>query len=289
MSTNSYRLYGAPRIFPGESISSWLQRLSQQQGVSIEKLFLLSGARVPKDVDSTAMSVGLSYLIVTCGFSLSNFAPMGAIARSIRKTKLLQKQVRADQKGQPVSAFCPACVANDRSPYYRVEWRFKFWEFCPKHFLPMATFCGKCRKEVALDRSILLSITPPPSLAYCKFCHSPLSHTDESLIVDVKNIDEKIAVQRGMMAGILNGYCMVAPFEKKFTLHVMMQLHQLGLLLPAMRVDFDKIIDHRQVIIWEEFLKKLQVRLQRKELMLDYASRLQRIRTMSRNDLIPPR
>lgn len=288
MFTNSYRLYGAPRIFPRESMSSWLQRLSQQQGVSIEKLFLLSGARVPKDVDSTEISAGLSNLIVTCGFSLCNFAPMDAVARSIRKTKLLQQQVRTDQKGQPVSAFCPVCLENDRSPYYRVEWRFKFWKFCPEHFLPMATFCGKCQKEVVLDRSILLSMMPPPSLAYCKFCHSPFSHTVESLI-DAQNIDEKIAIQRNMMAGILNGYCMVAPFEKKFTLHVMMQLHQLGLLLPAMRADFDRVIDHKQVIVWEKFLKKLQVRLRRKELMLDHASRLRRIRSMSRKDIITPR
>src|SRR5690606_31058855 len=175
MSTNSYRLYGAPRIFPGESMSSWLQRLSQQQGVSIEKLFLLSGARVPKDVDSTAISAGLSNLIATCGFSLCNFAPMDAVARSIRKTKLLQQQVRTDQKGQPVSAFCPACLENDRSPYYRVEWRFKFWKFCPEHKSPMAISCGKCMKEVTLNRSILLSLVAPPSLAYCQFCLSKLS------------------------------------------------------------------------------------------------------------------
>lgn len=281
MPTNSYRLYGAPNIFPGESMSSWLQRLSQQQGISIEKLFLLAGAKVPKDVDATGLSVGLSNLINMCGFSARNFVIVSAVARAIQKTKPLQLQVRADHKGQPVSAFCPVCLANDRSPYYRLEWRFKFWKFCPTHKLPMMTACGKCKKEIALDKAILLSMNPPPSLAYCQFCLSKLAYIKESLIDDSLNLREKISVQRNMMAGILYGYCMIAPHEKKFTLHVMVRLHQLSLLLPAMRADFDEIVDPEQAMVLDKFLKKLQVQIRRKELMHERASRRRRTRSIS--------
>lgn len=281
MSTNSYRLYGAPNIFPGESMSSWLQRLSQQQGISIEKLFSLAGAKAPKDIDSAALSAGILKLINMCGFSSRNFAIVIAASRAIQKTKPLQQQVHADLKGKPVSAFCPGCLDSDRSPYYRLEWRFKFWKYCPEHKSPMLIVCGKCNQEIALDKSILLSLTPPPNLGYCQFCMSKFSHANE-LVIDVAlNIDEKVSVQRNMMAGVLNGYCMIAPHEKKFTLHVMVRLHQLGLLLPAMRTDFDKLVDPEQVIVLAKFLKNLQVQIRRKELMHERASRRWRMRSPS--------
>lgn len=277
MSTNFYRLYGAPNIFPGESISSWLQRLSQQQGMSIENLFLLVGAKVPKDVDSVALSTALSRLIDMCGFSSSSFAIVSAAGRSIQKTKPLQRQIRFNKLRKPQSAFCPDCLKADRVPYYRIEWRHKFWNFCPQHGSPMATSCGNCQQPLMLDKPILLSVLPPPSLAYCQFCLSKLAHTKESLVIGGQNIEEKISVQRNMMAGILNGYCMIAPYEKKFTLHVMVRLHQLGLLLPAMRSDFYQLYDPEQILVLAKFLKKLQVQIRRKEILHERASRRRRI------------
>lgn len=279
MSTNSYRLYGAPNIFPGESLASWLQRLSQQQGVSIEKLFLLVGAKkVPKDVDCNGISTELSILIAMCGISAPGFAIVKSAARSICKTKPLQQQVRTDSEGRPITAFCPACLEKDRSPYYRLEWRFKFWKFCPEHKSPMASSCGKCTKEITLNKSILLSLAAPPSLAYCQFCLSKLSLSAEELVFDALNIDEKTSIQRNMMAGILNGFCVIAPYEKKFTLHVMFRLHQIGLLLPATRSDFDELVDPEQISVLLKFLKKIQIKIRRKELAHERVSRRRKTR-----------
>lgn len=273
MPTNYYRLHGAPHIFPGESISSWLQRLSQQQGVSIKKLFSFVGAKVPNDVDAVDLSVELAELVTMCNSDPAEFNMVSAIGRSIQTEKLLQRKIRKNREGRPISAYCAACLNTDRIPYYRIEWRFSFWKYCPEHESPMVTLCGACQQPLVLDKTILFSMAPPPSLAFCRSCLSKLADDGKSLASDERDMREKISVQRNMMASILKGYCMIVPFERQFPLHVMIRLHQFGMLLSAVSVDFDQIFDPETIHRVENFLKKIQFQISWKELVDARASR----------------
>lgn len=265
MSTNSYRLYGAPNIISGESISSWLQRLSQQQGLSIDKLFSFVDANVPNDLDSAILEDELTNLVKICGLTSKDFQVIKAIGRSIRAEKLLQWQIRKRQDGRPVSAFCSACLNTDRIPYYRIEWRFQFWKYCPEHKLALLLSCSDCQREIVLDRAILLSSAPAPSLAYCRFCLSRHAEDSKSAVIENQNIEAKISVQRSIMASVLQGYCMVVPFENRFTLEMMFRLRELGLLLSAERSEFCDAFDPQRIRVMRKFIKWMQIRIDKKE------------------------
>lgn len=266
MSTNFYRLYGAPHIFLGESIFSWVHRLSQQQGLSIEKLFSLVGASAPDDLDFADLREGFMTLIGMCGLTAKDFQVVNAICRSARTERLLQWQIRKNPDGRPVTAFCPDCLNADRNPYYRIEWRFSFWEYCAEHESRLLVCCSKCQRDILLDRAILLSSSPAPSLAYCRLCSSRLAETSELLVGEIRDIKEKVSNQRAMMASILNGYCMIAPFKKKLTLYVMMRLQQFDLLLSAQESDFESEFDAGRMRELDRFLRKIQFQSSRTNL-----------------------
>ncbi len=46
--------------------------------------------------------------------------------------------------------FCAACLATDKTKYFRLEWRFKCWRWCPIHSCLLRERCPHCNKVVML-------------------------------------------------------------------------------------------------------------------------------------------
>lgn len=48
--------------------------------------------------------------------------------------------------------YCPQCLADDETPYFRLAWRLALYTFCPKHRVMMADRCLHCGAPVAFHR-----------------------------------------------------------------------------------------------------------------------------------------
>ncbi|WP_188567253.1 TniQ family protein [Undibacterium terreum] len=269
---NSYRLFGVPKIFPTEAISSWLQRISQQQGVPIARIYELVKIKQSRDTDVDGLSAQISNLIEMAKLNFDEFQVAKIVSKAIRKTPPLQKQVRLEGKKIPITAFCSSCLKHDRVPYYRIEWRFHFWKICPIHLEAMKTECFCCKQRVVLNRSILFSISAVPNLAFCQFCKADLTFsTVGPLQLNARGM-EKAVTQQNMMSGILNGYCLISPITKKFSLHIMMRLYQLDLLFAAQRDDFSGNFNYEQRVALLKFLETIQTRTRERERLHERAS-----------------
>ncbi|MBE0506979.1 MAG: TniQ family protein [Marinospirillum sp.] len=73
--------------------------------------------------------------------------------------------------------YCPACLAADETPYFRLAWRLSLYTFCPKHRILMADRCHKCGAPVAFHRA---ELGKPNILAgqldHCWQCDAKLSN-----------------------------------------------------------------------------------------------------------------
>lgn len=281
----NYFLYGAPKILPGEALSSWIHRLCQQQGFSTSDLFGVLGAKKPRDVDRELFSIWVSNLLQICRIAPHSFDVPIAVSKAVGKTRPLRQHLRITNNKAPWTAFCPQCLKQDAIPYFRIEWRFRFWELCPRHLIPLLTECPNCKSKLQLDKAILTSIEVLPTLAFCYFCHADFKSggEDMSSIID-DELQVKVHTQRNMMASIVNGYCLVSPLQEKLSLHVMMRLYQTGLLMPANRLDFDRPCQPRQKEVFLHFVKTAQIKLRKQELLHERAAR--RKKTFKNNHVL---
>ena len=46
--------------------------------------------------------------------------------------------------------FCPACLAEQRIKYFRLEWRFECWHWCPLHSCLLEAHCPHCNRPISL-------------------------------------------------------------------------------------------------------------------------------------------
>ncbi|HEY0974649.1 MAG TPA: TniQ family protein [Solimonas sp.] len=82
--------------------------------------------------------------------------------------------------------FCPACLATDREPYYRRDWRFAFSFLCVEHgvYLRDACLCGA---------PVVTHKAPELKLSMCHRCGEPLAVGGQSAGAD------ELAAQRYLL------------------------------------------------------------------------------------------
>jgi len=259
-------------------MSSWLSRLGQQQGMTAEDLFGFLSKKPMRDADYTFSPQNVWDVVAMTRLQRKDFLVQDAVYRAIRRTNLLRRQILTGKERTPISRFCPYCLKTDPLPYYRIEWRFKFWKYCPKHGVEMQTICSNCQQSQNLNRS-LVSSEAPLNLAFCRCCQSYLGGIRVPTFTAPEGVIDTIsAVQQNMMASIVSGYCRLAPFKKRFSLHAMIRLHQAGLLLPATQTDFEHPYTPEQKEALFKFLNKIQIKTRRKEQLHEKAARRQKAR-----------
>ncbi|WP_208934008.1 TniQ family protein [Paracidovorax avenae] len=133
-----------------ESPSSWLTRIALRQVVSPLELARHFNLNIRVDCE---MALGRS--------SLENMAArFKKLSKSIPMMDSMMGRLRTiDPNGErfllrkrslAYHRFCAACLATDRVKYFRIEWRFKGWRWCPIHACLLHEQCPHCGKVVQL-------------------------------------------------------------------------------------------------------------------------------------------
>lgn len=171
---------------PDESLSSWLVRAALLQACDP---MTLTGVVWPKwrvwtiDTDRGIAPDRLAALSRASGIAPERFGraflrpTAGIVAgRALADTQAwpwvlaLGSRNRGRKGGQQ---FCPACLAEDKRPYYRRHWRFAWHVACARHGTVLADRCGVCGAPIVFHRLV----AGDRGLAFCAHCRADLRTT----------------------------------------------------------------------------------------------------------------
>ncbi len=135
-----------------ELLSSWLHRLAFAHGLSPrhfgECLGVVSRAWSTR-LDLTLPELVLNHLHHQTGDDRDRIMAMTIGAKKWRPLLLPLRRAQADQKHPTWQQFCPACLAEDETPYFRREWRRASVMTCRRHRRGLLDHCPSCRQGLA--------------------------------------------------------------------------------------------------------------------------------------------
>lgn len=173
-----------------EALASWIGRLAASQGLTLRTFCALvfPGRRLTRtDVD---LSVAEPVLVTLARQS-------GVPVDRVRATTLATYAGRLYLKGMghstppwilPVGVYtrgpsaqalglpyCAACLAEDRSPYFRRAWRLAFHTLCPTHGTLLGECCPVCQAAVDIWKASGRAWAQEFAVGHCSYCRSPLA------------------------------------------------------------------------------------------------------------------
>lgn len=139
-----------PRALPGESLSSWRQRMAWENGL---RLYPVEPGRLQRaDPDLCIDLAELNWISALHKRPSAELAQMtlrrdlGVVVRSIESRHhapwWLRPKYGAPAKGHG-SMYCAACLAED-TPYFRLDWRLAFNTVCLTHSVLYRDSCPHC-------------------------------------------------------------------------------------------------------------------------------------------------
>lgn len=172
--------------FPDELLSCWLVRLAHGHGLKVQTFCnLMFGNRHQvwnRDIDRLAPAWLVDELILRTGTSPESAwgttlrAYEGVLYPRFRLSSTLQwilalKVYHRTRQGFGLQ-FCPACLAEDKIPYFRKRWRIALNTVCSRHGTMLFDRCPRCSVAVAFHRLDMtgveaLDVAP---LSYCHSC-----------------------------------------------------------------------------------------------------------------------
>ncbi len=173
-------------LLPDESISSWLTRSAIAQGCDP---LVLTGALWPKwriwttDPDRGIEPNRLRVLARASGISADEFScvSLRPVIEAVAGRQLVDRSAwpwllalgSRNLKRLGGIQYCQACLAEDRTPYFRAQWRLTWHVCCSKHGLWLSDRCPFCGAPVEPHRLE----AHDGSLATCATCKATLGRS----------------------------------------------------------------------------------------------------------------
>lgn len=174
-----------PRPLPDELLSSWIVRIAEANGIKLYTLTLgLFGDRLTpwqRDIDRQAPKWLLKQICAKTGVGYwdAYHTTLTGYRTHIYPRRQTSGQLRwilpissygLERRGYG-QQFCPECLAQDWSPYFRRCWRVGFFTFCPTHGCMLLDACHACGTPVALHRRDMgRDLVESKGLAHCQKC-----------------------------------------------------------------------------------------------------------------------
>ena len=169
-----------------ESLTSWLCRLSDANGVAVNELYekIQAGSKPVFDPDQIPPTKFLEGLAIRTmvpmerlqGMILDPLTPIlrawkASGSSSVLSWKCCTAGVRRRVKNQ----FCPHCLRDDEIPYFRLSWRLSFATVCEVHRIPLWDSCPACHGELDLQAVRKMgSQGSGPGIVFCRKCGTDL-------------------------------------------------------------------------------------------------------------------
>lgn len=170
-----------PPPLSGESLSSWRQRAGEMNG--FWRYPRAPGKSRHKDPDRLRDDQEARWL---CNeFSLSEDAlrcltlehRLHALGITVQETTKLRWVLPLNVSplgSSGRSMYCPHCLLEDETPYFRLDWRFAFTTQCERHRCALKEQCPTCGSPVWPTSDRTNSLTAWLPLTACRVCRSSL-------------------------------------------------------------------------------------------------------------------
>lgn len=133
-----------------ESPSSWLTRIALRQVVSPRELARHLDLNIRVDCEMAIGRTSFEELAAKFTTTPGSFKMVDSVMGRLRKIDPNGERFLLRQRSVAYHRFCAACLATDRVKYFRIEWRFKCWRWCPTHACLLQERCPHCGKVVQL-------------------------------------------------------------------------------------------------------------------------------------------
>lgn len=173
----------SPALLPDEILSSWLVRASLEQGCDP---LVLTGDLWPKwrawtfDIDRQLETGRLVSLAKASGIPIEQLtaSTLKPIISQIARGELHDQASwpwilslgSRNRKRRMGIQYCPQCLANDRKPYYRIQWRLAWHTSCEYHDCALHDRCWHCNAPLEPHRLC----AGDDHVAVCVSCKSDL-------------------------------------------------------------------------------------------------------------------
>jgi hypothetical protein len=193
-----------PKPLPDELLSSWLARIAQGFGQDFSSFCasVWPGQSVwLQDMDRTADRKMLAFLGGKTGVSYERVAETTLheferlpLEKAAGVFWLLTRGPAFD-RDRRFLRFCPACLREDRTVYFRRRWRLTWYALCEIHRLRLLDGCGACGRRLDLARTSGRA----ESLAACVFCGADLRQGTNSNPPPSAAVDRVIGFERRLL------------------------------------------------------------------------------------------
>lgn len=202
------RLYLHAEPHLDESCTSWLIRTAEIHGLTLQELFSALRVRKRRDLDLVVVPRVLRYFTRGMEYPIATLEQMTMFYRLFRTDQWAHVWLKTLDSGVPGTGYCPLCLAEDRQPYWRATWRFRFWLICPEHCCWISHACPGCEAPVLIPnyfkrRPFALGLS---LCTTCAKCGTDLRlATSEVYLAQEMAFDELKGLQCAITAALLRG------------------------------------------------------------------------------------
>lgn len=218
-------LLNTPVIGLMESPASWFSRLALSQHASLLDVRYLFGIPRTKDWDLFFCRKSLSQLVLKkIDLNSPEWRSFDFKGRFHAVESVLGRLPTIDRQGnrfllgtrsRPEYRFCPVCLASDQQPYFRLEWRFRCWHWCPLHRCLLRERCGACGQHIVLPVEMDTAGRERAGVALLSRCMACEHFLPEGWKQEVNSIPEEFMTPleycqlmngRAVLSGLWRGY-----------------------------------------------------------------------------------
>lgn len=179
-----------PQPQPGEILSSWMVRLAFANGFMLHTFYdKLLGYHAPiwnRDTDRDPPITLLTLLAQHTGHAV---AELQALTLLPYQGRLFDMAINGHwswirpvgvyhrKRKRPAMQFCPLCLAQSPTAYYRLPWRLALYVVCEHHQCVMEECCPACHAPIAFHRHGIGrgKTVDDEALRFCSHCHFNLT------------------------------------------------------------------------------------------------------------------
>ncbi|MCA8212601.1 MULTISPECIES: TniQ family protein [Burkholderia cepacia complex] len=191
-----------PPPIDDESPASWLLRISEKHHVSCETLLQAFGIKMSNDPDISLRPEDMLRIGRGTGVPEHRLRTLGDTFSAIRQDRFLTRLLVTDKSSIVKYRFCRECLRTDPIPYFRIQWRFLDWKYCPIHRIELSDHCGQCgcsRSGMSLGR---ISNDKARGIRTCHRCRHSLAALRRSA-ADARATDTIVTLQRHVVTASL--------------------------------------------------------------------------------------
>lgn len=218
-------LLNTPLIGLMESPASWFSRLALSQHASLRDIRHLFGIPRTKDWDLFFSRKSISRLVLnridlnSPDWTASDYRErFHAIERVLGRLRWIDRQgsrYLLGTRSKPAYRFCPVCLASDKQPYFRLEWRFRCWHWCPLHRCLLRDRCNACGQAIVLPVDMDTAGKGRSGVAFLHRCMSCEHFLPEGWEKEANTVTEEFMTPleycllmngRAVLSGLWRGY-----------------------------------------------------------------------------------